>query len=47
MNLEILMEYLIWSDTRLISMPGCEIPDKTPHENLRAHAEALRDYGAN
>jgi uroporphyrinogen decarboxylase len=27
---------------RCISMAGCEIPDGTPHANLRAHAAALR-----
>jgi MtaA/CmuA family methyltransferase len=31
--------------TRCISMAGCEIPDGTPHENLRAHAATLRDWG--
>ncbi len=31
--------------SRSISMAGCEIPDGTPHENLRAHAAALREYG--
>lgn len=25
---------------------GCEIPDGTPPENLRAHAEALREWGS-
>ncbi len=28
-----------------ISGAGCEIPDGTPHENLRAQAQALRDFG--
>lgn len=31
---------------RSISGAGCEIPDATPHENLRAQARALREYGA-
>ncbi len=31
---------------RAISAAGCEIPDGTPHENLRAQARALREYGA-
>ena len=26
-------------------MAGCEVPDRTPHENLMAQAEALRDAG--
>lgn len=30
---------------RSISAAGCEIPDSTPHENLRACARALRDLG--
>jgi hypothetical protein len=25
-------------------MAGCEIPDRTPHANLLAHAQALREY---
>jgi MtaA/CmuA family methyltransferase len=29
---------------RCISMAGCEIPDGTPHANLRAHAAALREW---
>jgi uroporphyrinogen decarboxylase len=29
---------------RSISGAGCEIPDRTPHENLRAHVRALRDW---
>jgi MtaA/CmuA family methyltransferase len=29
---------------RSISAAGCEIPDGTPPENLRAQAQALRDY---
>ncbi|MCC7450451.1 MAG: uroporphyrinogen decarboxylase family protein [Anaerolineae bacterium] len=29
--------------TRSFSAAGCEIPDGTPHENLRAQAQALRD----
>jgi uroporphyrinogen decarboxylase len=31
---------------RSISAAGCEIPMDTPHENLQAHARALRDLGA-
>jgi len=31
---------------RCISAAGCEIPDGTPHANLLAQAQALRDYGA-
>ena len=31
---------------RAISGAGCEIPDATPHENLRAQTQALRDYGS-
>jgi uroporphyrinogen decarboxylase len=30
---------------RCLSMAGCEIPDGTPHANLRAHAAALREIG--
>ena len=30
---------------RAISGAGCEIPDATPHKNLQAQAQALRDYG--
>ena len=29
---------------RCISAAGCEIPDGTPHQNLRAQAQALREY---
>jgi len=29
---------------RLISAAGCEIPDRTPHENLRAQTRAIMDY---
>jgi MtaA/CmuA family methyltransferase len=29
---------------RCISMAGCEIPDGTPHENMQAHAAALREF---
>ena len=29
---------------RSFSMAGCEIPDRTPHANLLAHAQALREY---
>ena len=31
--------------SRTFSGAGCEIPDATPHENLKAQARALRDYG--
>lgn len=31
---------------RCISAAGCEIPDGTPHENLRAQAQTLLEYGA-
>jgi MtaA/CmuA family methyltransferase len=31
---------------RSISNAGCEIPDGTPHANLLAQVQALRDYGA-
>ncbi len=30
---------------RSFSAAGCEIPDSTPHENLRAQTKALRDFG--
>jgi MtaA/CmuA family methyltransferase len=30
---------------RCISAAGCEIPDATPHENLRAQAQALKEFG--
>ncbi len=30
---------------RCFSMAGCEIPEGTPHANLLAHAQALREYG--
>ena len=32
---------------RCISMAGCEIPAGTPHENLMAQAQALREFGKN
>jgi MtaA/CmuA family methyltransferase len=32
---------------RYISAAGCEIPDRTPLENLRAQRQALRDYRQN
>lgn len=32
--------------SRWISAGGCEIPDKTPIENLKAQSQALRDLGA-
>jgi uroporphyrinogen decarboxylase len=31
--------------SRCISAAGCEVPVDTPHENLHAHARALRDLG--
>jgi len=31
--------------SRLISAAGCEIPDGTPHQNLRAQSQALQDFG--
>jgi uroporphyrinogen decarboxylase len=31
---------------RAISAAGCEIPDSTPPDNLRAQARALKDFGA-
>jgi uroporphyrinogen decarboxylase len=31
---------------RSISGAGCEIPDATPHGNLRAHTDALRNYAS-
>jgi MtaA/CmuA family methyltransferase len=31
--------------SRCISAAGCEIPDRTPHGNLRAHTQALQDLG--
>lgn len=31
---------------RCFSAAGCEIPDGTPSENLHAHAQALKDFGA-
>jgi len=30
--------------SRCISMAGCEIPDGTPHANLRAQAAVLREW---
>ena len=32
--------------SRWISAGGCEIPDETPIENLKAQSQALRDLGA-
>jgi MtaA/CmuA family methyltransferase len=29
---------------RLISAAGCEIPDRTPHENLKAQTRAIREF---
>jgi uroporphyrinogen decarboxylase len=29
---------------RMISAAGCEIPDKTPVENLYSQSQALKDY---
>ena len=40
------MDCLDAAGPRGISGAGCEIPDGTPHQNLRAQARALRDYGA-
>jgi uroporphyrinogen-III decarboxylase len=37
---------LINGGERCISAAGCEIPDGTPHENLRAQAQALKEFGA-
>ena len=31
---------------RLISGAGCEIPDRTPHENLRAQIMAINDHAS-
>ena len=31
--------------TRSISGAGCEIPLGTPHDNLHAQSQALRDFG--
>ncbi len=36
---------LIAGGERCISAAGCEIPDGTPHENLRAQAQALKEFG--
>lgn len=33
-------------ELRSFSAAGCEIPDGTPHDNLRAQVQALRDFGA-
>jgi MtaA/CmuA family methyltransferase len=37
---------LRWGGPRLISGAGCEIPDRTPHKNLLAQAQAVREFGA-
>jgi uroporphyrinogen decarboxylase len=36
---------LRWGGRRTISGAGCEIPDGTPHENLVAQTQALREFG--
>jgi len=38
------LECLVQGGRRCISAAGCEIPDNTPHENLRAQSQALRDF---
>ncbi|NWG13253.1 MAG: uroporphyrinogen decarboxylase family protein [Acidobacteria bacterium] len=30
---------------RCFNMPGCEVPDGTPHDNMRAQSRALRELG--
>jgi MtaA/CmuA family methyltransferase len=40
------LECLREAGPRSISAAGCEIPDGTPHENLRAQARALREWPA-
>jgi MtaA/CmuA family methyltransferase len=35
---------LRWGGPRTISGAGCEIPDRTPHENLLAQVQALQDF---
>lgn len=40
------LDCLRLAGSRSFSAAGCEIPDGTPHENLLAHAAALREYGA-
>jgi MtaA/CmuA family methyltransferase len=37
---------LQWGGNRSISATGCEVPDGTPHRNLMAQAQALREWGA-
>lgn len=37
---------LRWGGKRFVSGAGCEIPDKTPHENLLAQTRALQEFGA-
>ena len=36
---------LLVGGPRLFSGAGCEIPDRTPPENLRSQVQALRDFG--
>ena len=36
---------LRWGGPRHISGAGCEIPDRTPHENLLAQVQVLREFG--
>jgi MtaA/CmuA family methyltransferase len=43
--LQATIESLRSGGPRSISGAGCEIPDGTPYENLRAQARALQDYG--
>lgn len=43
---EVVNDCLERGGPRCISAAGCEIPDGTPHANLLAQAQALRDYGA-
>jgi MtaA/CmuA family methyltransferase len=40
------LECLRAGGSRCISAAGCEIPDGTPHENLRAQSRALAEYAA-
>jgi MtaA/CmuA family methyltransferase len=43
---EAVRESLEAGGRRSLNMPGCEIPDGTPHANLRAQTAALRQAGA-
>jgi MtaA/CmuA family methyltransferase len=36
---------LRWGGSRVFSGAGCEIPDGTPHRNLMAQVQALREFG--